>query len=125
MWETLVNSILMPTPDRPRPELLASLPALHERLAEQRQFRIEQLALLGDPIDSRDSTPAVAHPGGEHRQIATALVDGARRALADIETALYRMRTGRYGMCLRCGAPIPLERLRLIPQLGLCGDCQR
>jgi RNA polymerase-binding transcription factor DksA len=123
--ETLVKSILMPTPDRPRPELLASLPALHERLEEQRQFRIEQLAMLGDPVDSRDVTPAAVHPVDEHRQIATALVDGARRALADIETALYRMRTGRYGMCLRCGAPIPLERLRLIPQLGQCGDCQR
>ena len=123
-----MNSIVMPTPDRPRPELLADLPALRTRLEEQREFRIEQLARLGEPLDGGRG-PAIwidpADPDAGHREVTATLADGARRALADIETALYRMHTGRYGMCLRCGAPIPLERLRLIPHLAHCADCGR
>ncbi len=110
-----MHTVLMPTPDRPRPDLLASLPALRTRLEEQRQFRLEQLAKLADPVDYGDG----------HREVAAALAAAARQALADIETALDRMDTGRYGTCLRCEAPIPLERLDIIPETGLCVDCQR
>jgi DnaK suppressor protein len=121
-----VNSILMPTPDRPRPELLASLPELRAKLEEQRQFRTEQLALLGDPVDGRHpGIPDQRRVGPGHPEIAEALADGARRVLGDIETALHRMHTGRYGTCLRCAAPIEVQRLRLIPYLALCEECQR
>jgi RNA polymerase-binding transcription factor DksA len=113
--ESRVNSLLMPTPDRPRPDLVASLPALRARLEEQRQFRLEQLAALAEPTLDADG----------HREVAEVLAAGARQALADIETALERIGTGRYGTCLRCGAPIPLERLDIIPETGLCVDCQR
>jgi DnaK suppressor protein len=111
----LVNTPLTPTPDRHRPDLVASLPALRARLEEQRQFRLEQLATLADPVE----------PGDGHREVAAVLAAGARQALADIETALDRMDTGRYGTCLRCAAPIPVERLDIIPETGLCVDCQR
>jgi DnaK suppressor protein len=113
--ESSVKTVLIPTPDRPRPDLLASLPALRARLEEQRQFRLEQLAMLAEP----------AGEGDGHREVAAVLAAGARQALADIETALDRMRSGRYGTCLRCAAPIPMERLDIIPETGLCGDCQR
>jgi DnaK suppressor protein len=114
--ETFVNSILVPSPDRPRPELLASLPRLRARIQEQRRFRIDQLAALGEPTPRR---------AGEHDRIRAALAEGARRVLADIETALYRMHTGRYGTCLYCGGPIPLEQLHVIPYATRCVDCQR
>jgi DnaK suppressor protein len=125
-----VNSILVPSPDRPRPELLACLPRLRARLQEQRRFRVEQLAMLGEPTPRRVGgwQPALSPYGdvdGEHDRIRAALAEGARRVLADIETALYRMRTGRYGTCLRCGGPIPLAQLDAIPYAALCVDCQR
>jgi RNA polymerase-binding transcription factor DksA len=128
----------MPTPDRPSPQLLASLPELRAKLEEQRQFRIEQLAMLGKPVDDRrphsglldqpEPDPPDPDPRGPdqgHREIAEALAAGARQVLANIETALNRMHTGRYGSCLRCGMPIGVERLRLIPYLAMCEDCQR
>lgn len=124
-----MNSILVPTPDRPRPELLASLPRLRARLEEQRRFRVDQLAMLGDPVPGgtgrRPALTRHADVDGEHDRIRAALAEGARRVLADIETALYRMRTGRYGTCLRCGSPIPMEQLNVIPYAACCVDCQR
>jgi DnaK suppressor protein len=127
--ETFVNSILMPSPDRPRPELLASLPRLRARLEEQRRFRLDQLAVLGESPHRTAGRRRPARPhggdGGEHDRIRAALADGARRVLDDIETALHRMRTGRYGTCLRCGGPIPLEQLHVIPYAAVCLDCQR
>ena len=49
---------------------------------------------------------------------------GARRALADIELALVRMRTGRYGYCRSCDGRIPLVVLEAIPRTTLCLACQ-
>jgi DnaK suppressor protein len=43
--------------------------------------------------------------------------------LGDIEIALNRMRTGRYGSCLYCGAEIPLERLTAVPEADACPRC--
>ena len=42
-------------------------------------------------------------------------LDGAARRLAD----------GSYGICLDCGADIPLERLQARPGAPRCVDCQR
>ena len=50
---------------------------------------------------------------------------GARRALADIELALTRIRTGRYGYCRSCNARIPLVVLEAIPKTTLCLGCQQ
>jgi DnaK suppressor protein len=121
-------STLMPTPDQPRPELLLSLPALRAKLEEQRQFRIEQLAELSGRDDQqagpnlRLRTPGLDGPRSEVNE---ALVLAALQALADIDAALCRMRTGRYGACQHCGVAIALPRLRTVPQAALCFECHR
>src|SRR2546423_10621016 len=109
-----MNRTLTPAADRPRPELLASLPRLRARLQEQRRFRLDQLAMLGESPDRREiawrqafAPDDTADTAAEHDRIRAALVEGAWRALADIETALHPMRTGRYGMCPPCASPSP------------------
>jgi DnaK suppressor protein len=113
-------------------ESLASrLPVLRAALERQRHFRREQLAQLDGNCGTQERpAPAVAS-GGEDRETILALreVDalvaaGARRALADIEMALSRMRTGRYGYCRSCEGPIPLVVLEAIPKTTLCLTCQ-
>ncbi|MCC6929876.1 MAG: TraR/DksA C4-type zinc finger protein [Gemmatimonadaceae bacterium] len=37
--------------------------------------------------------------------------------------ALARMRDDRYGWCTRCGAPIPLGRLLVMPETTHCVGC--
>ncbi|OLT09283.1 hypothetical protein BJF90_44460 [Pseudonocardia sp. CNS-004] len=57
------------------------------------------------------------------REIRAALADGARRALADIELALQRMRDGTYGRCRACDGRIAPAVLTAIPATTLCGAC--
>lgn len=47
-----------------------------------------------------------------------------REELIEIQEALDRMRTGKYGYCERCGDPIQLKRLRARPYARFCLDCQ-
>jgi DnaK suppressor protein len=121
---------LIPIPDPPRPDLLLSLPALRARLEEQRQFRIEQIASLAGADEAGAAPPA----GGDlteslvdtaQSQVTAALLTGARQALADIDTALYRIVNGQYGNCLACGQSIDMQRLQTLPQTALCADCHR
>lgn len=44
--------------------------------------------------------------------------------LQDVEAALGRMRDGSYGHCVRCGEPIPFERLTAFPTAKRCRPCQ-
>jgi DnaK suppressor protein len=103
-----------PGPD-PAADLRDHLPALRSALLQQRRFRIDQLA------DLRSAPPAP--PAQE--EIVETLRHGARVALTGIEAALKRIDSGRYGSCVRCAAPIPLERLEILPDVALCMTCQR
>jgi len=44
--------------------------------------------------------------------------------LAAINAALERITKGTYGKCGKCGKDIPIERLEIFPEAGLCVDCQ-
>jgi DnaK suppressor protein len=101
------------SPD-PGSDLRDHLPALRIALLQQRRFRTEQLA------DLRATVPA--DPVQE--EVTETLRRGARIALAGIDAALDRMDLGRYGSCVRCAVPIPLERLEILPAVALCMTCQ-
>ncbi|MGI6432973.1 MAG: TraR/DksA family transcriptional regulator [Sphaerochaetaceae bacterium] len=53
-----------------------------------------------------------------------ALNQHAANRLKSVEAALTRLKNGRYGVCLQCGALIPEERLRAIPSAVLCVKCK-
>lgn len=44
--------------------------------------------------------------------------------LRDLNTALDRIQTGVYGVCIDCGADIPYERLSAYPIAKRCIKCQ-
>jgi DnaK suppressor protein len=107
--------------------LVLRLPALRAALVHQRRFRSEQLAELeagglggADPADLRNEEAVY----GLH-EVDALVAEGARRALADIDLALVRVATGRYGYCRSCGARIPLVVLQAIPRTTLCLACQQ
>ncbi|WP_420564029.1 TraR/DksA family transcriptional regulator [Thalassobaculum sp.] len=56
---------------------------------------------------------------------AMALETDRRRTLElqRIESALTRLEAGDYGLCVRCGEEIALERLTFDPAVTLCIDC--
>jgi RNA polymerase-binding transcription factor DksA len=106
---------MSPTPapaafDAPTPVQLANF---GDQLEEQRRFRIEQLEELR-AIDPHNTS-----------EVTEVLAAGARAALHDVLTALYRIDAGTYGICTDCGSGLPLERLEILPQVGQCLPCRR
>lgn len=44
--------------------------------------------------------------------------------VAQIRRAFGRLERGTYGLCLRCGEPVSVARLRVRPEAPFCVDCQ-
>jgi DnaK suppressor protein len=101
-----------------------------ERAAAQAQ--IEALTREFDEVvaASRSSNADDEHdPEGAtiafERQQLAALLDQARRRLADVEAAVRNVEAGIYGICETCGRPIAPERLAARPSARTCIDCAR
>jgi len=45
--------------------------------------------------------------------------------LKDIDSALEKMEKGTYGRCENCDKEIPLERLKIFPETGVCDECNK
>jgi DnaK suppressor protein len=45
--------------------------------------------------------------------------------LQDVNSALDKIKKGKYGLCENCGRMIPVERLKIYPAAKLCLDCQK
>jgi RNA polymerase-binding transcription factor DksA len=97
-----------------RPDLVTHLGGLRKRLEAERRGLADQLSAL------RRRRPFTIGPSPDEEARAWA----ARRRLGDVETALNRIRTHRYGRCLHCGVDIPIERLRLCPAADACAACE-
>jgi DnaK suppressor protein len=52
-----------------------------------------------------------------------AVLDAARQRRGDLDEALRRLDAGTYGICERCGHPIPAERLAARPMARTCVTC--
>ncbi|KRV50769.1 hypothetical protein AQ490_16740 [Wenjunlia vitaminophila] len=96
------------------------LAVLREDLHEQRRFRQEQLQQL-------QATPPgePGHHAASQTEVHAKLAASARMVLTDVEQALERMDEGCYGSCQRCGRPVSLARLLIVPQARYCGCCQQ
>ena len=58
-----------------------------------------------------------------HETIEAQLKDLEKRVL-DIKAALAKIEKNNYGVCGRCGKPIPIARLKLIPEATFCVECE-
>ncbi|WP_319804204.1 TraR/DksA family transcriptional regulator [Nocardioides dongkuii] len=103
------------------------------RLAEERATVVRRLAALRGDFSgmveaSRDSNADDEHdPEGhtiafERSQLDT-LVRQAEERLAEVDAALARLADGSYGTCVRCGRPVPPERLAARPAAATCVAC--
>jgi RNA polymerase-binding transcription factor DksA len=102
-------------------------------LAAERTAAIAAISALSRDFDGIiDGAYAVAtddehDPEGatiafERAQVA-ALLERARRRLADVDLALARIADGSYGGCERCGEPISAGRLAARPAARTCIRC--
>ncbi|WP_326560302.1 TraR/DksA family transcriptional regulator [Micromonospora sp. NBC_01796] len=80
-------------------------------------FEASRSSNADDEHDPEGSTIAF-----ERAQL-TAVMDAARRQIAELDVALQRLDAGTYGVCEGCGRPIPAERLAVRPSARTCVAC--
>lgn len=119
---------------------IATLPAMtttpdatiRQRLITRRNQLREQLTnLRGGPLSrveaSADhfarSQDSVAETSAE-RELEYALDARESAELNDIQAALDRLASGRYGLCVDCGEAIAAARLAATPEVARCVPCQ-
>jgi len=100
-----------------RTRLLAEVYALDaDELALSMAQRLEG-GIAGDSADIASDLV--------EQQVYEALEQTVRQRLADIDTALGRLRSGTYGRCEECGGAIDPARLQAVPWARRCLACQR
>jgi len=76
-------------------------------------------AAAGEVADQKDQAAQVQREEVDDAGLARDLAE-----LAQVEQALRRLDEGRYGDCVGCGEPIPLQRLMAQPAASRCAACQ-
>jgi DnaK suppressor protein len=92
-------------------------------LAEKAQLQSElygRLKSMHTDDAASDDQPATLH---EHF-VCHRVNQFAYRKIKAIDTALERLRSGRYGICEECEEPIPPNRLQAVPWARYCIHCQ-
>ena len=98
-----------------------ALARLRRRLADQMRASAEQAA--AHDATARQLAGHTDPDSAIERELAVACAARAREAIEDVRDALDRLELGIYGVCAMCGAPIPVERLEVIPHARLCVAC--
>ncbi|MCB7135598.1 TraR/DksA family transcriptional regulator [Cellulosimicrobium marinum] len=101
---------------------------LDVRADAERRRRALRADVVGIVEASRDSNADDEHdPDGatvafERAQVEALARDAAAR-VEEVDAALARLDAGTYGVCARCGRPIPAERLEARPTATACVAC--
>jgi len=75
---------------------------------------------FGSDIDHLDEEADEAEELGNQLAVAQDL----KMRLDDIEAALEKVRTGKYGICEKCGKEIEEDVLSIDPESRLCKNCK-
>jgi RNA polymerase-binding transcription factor len=108
---------------------------MSDPLGAERAAALAQIEALTREFDAVVAASRSSNADDEHdpegatiafeRQQVVALLDQARRRLADVEAAIRSVEAGIYGICETCGRPIAAERLAARPSARTCIDCAR
>jgi RNA polymerase-binding transcription factor DksA len=109
------------------------LSAVRERLESELAETTARLGALRGDYDGVVAASLDSNADDEHdpegatiayeRSQLGALIEQAERHVSDVRAALDRVAEGRYGICERCGRPIPAERLEARPTARTCVGC--
>ena len=105
------------------PQLSASQrDSLASKLQNQHDEIMQQLNALDQQTRTPDGDDA-AQADGAH-EVDAKLSEIEQLELNDINQAISRFNSQDYGVCVNCGAEVPLARLRAEPQASRCLECQ-
>ncbi len=103
-------------------EMESKLLAMRAELLEKLSSDDDDFRGMMNAVGIKDSVDVAADDIAFKKMEAINQHDANR--LKAVESALARLKTGRYGICLRCGKKIPDERLSAIPYAVLCVECK-
>jgi len=89
-----------------------------KRMFQKRIDEAKRDAWTGTVNDEHDEAQASVE-----RDIMFEQVDSYVRRLEDVETALKKIKTAKFGVCEICGKQISMNRLKLIPYARYCSKC--
>lgn len=112
-----------------------------KKLAEVRRFLTqERERLLAEIAEyERESQDNLSEASGENnyrdhmadqgtatfaKEFDMILEDNLRSLLGGVERTIQRIDAGTWGLCQRCGEPIPPDRLEAMPTAELCISCK-
>lgn len=98
-----------------------TLRALHGHLVSA---DLRERAKAAAPVAAQNTGASEMTAGDGNRDLALTLLSGERDAMRTVDGAIERILAGTYGVCLRTGCKIPLERLRAIPWTGFTKDAE-
>ena len=86
---------------------------------------MESVALRRERTDLSNMPIHMADAGSDNYEIENTLglMDSERRILVQIDDALRRIDSGKYGICEDAGEQIPKKRLEAIPWARHCVNC--
>lgn len=104
------------------------LESVAKKLKEERAEIVQALAgqnndmkNLINPVESGDEVD-VASDAIDRTLLDSLGAQDAQR-IQMIDSALERIRLGRYGICISCGKEIPEGRLEILPYTVMCVNC--
>ena len=102
--------------------------SIQEKLKTERSEIVRSLSAQSDdmknlikPQESGDEVDVAADAIDRNLLDSLGAKDAER--LNMIDSALERIRLGRYGICISCGKEIPKERLEVLPYTVMCVNC--
>jgi RNA polymerase-binding protein DksA len=58
------------------------------------------------------------------RELSLNIASNEQEVLYEIDEALKRIEEGKYGICVECDKKIPVKRLKALPYVKHCIQCQ-
>jgi len=95
-----------------------------ERKAKHLDERIEEYRELTKPIPPSEAIGRVSRMDAiNNKSVNEAALRQAERQRQGLNRAIQRLDDDRFGLCTRCGTPIPIGRLLLMPGALTCVRC--
>ncbi len=101
-------------------------------LLKEQKKELEHIALLKseDPFSDPDHVSDNAAVDTDVREqvgheTVVAQIKDIEKHLDEVSKALVRIEKKTYGSCEKCDEPIPVERLKVVPEARYCMNCEK
>ncbi len=103
-------------------QMQSKLHEMKEEIVRSLISESQDFESLIDDLDPKDLADIAADD--IDRKTLEALNEQDIKRMRLIDSALSRIKNGRYGLCMRCGKKIKIERLEAIPYALMCIECK-